>query len=53
MRKTVCFVILFLGVLFGGCVQKQQIEQNIPTLEEASGIWMGTDTTAMEPSLRN
>ncbi len=53
MRKTVCCVILFLGVLFGGCVQKQQIKQNIPTLEEASGIWMGTDTTAMEPSLRN
>jgi hypothetical protein len=29
------------------------IQDNIPSLEELSGVWVSTDTVAMEPSIRN
>ena len=29
------------------------IYDNIPSLEEVSGIWVAADTVAMEPSIRN
>lgn len=33
--------------------EREKIYQNIPTLEELSGVWVSTDTVEMEPSIRN
>lgn len=50
------FAIIFLVFLFiqnSGFCQTNNIYQNIPTLEQVSGVWMNADTTAMPPSVRN
>jgi len=36
-----------------GNAPKEDINKNIPSLEDLSGIWVSTDTVEMEPSIRN
>lgn len=51
-------LLVFVAALF--CVacnvqqnQEKDIYANIPDLESVAGVWMHTDTMAMEPSIRN
>jgi len=56
MKRKICFVIAIILSL-AGCTKKQQemkdIYENIPSLEEVSGIWVSADTAAYEPTIRN
>ncbi|WP_242202047.1 hypothetical protein [Aestuariivivens insulae] len=51
------FFLLCLVLLSYNCKHspstKNKIEDIIPSLDEVSGIWMSTDTMAIEPSIRN
>jgi len=52
---ALCLPALITG--FTGCTQKsktmEDISDNIPALEEVSGIWVSPDSVDMEPSVRN
>ena len=45
--------ILILSSCISPELRKENIYDNIPTLEELSGKWVSADTAAMEPSIRN
>jgi hypothetical protein len=55
--KTQIFILVFVFMVFAGCNVKKpgmkNIYDNIPSLEEVSGVWLSADTAAMEPSIRN
>ncbi|HOS72905.1 MAG TPA: hypothetical protein PLZ75_10725, partial [Bacteroidales bacterium] len=56
MRKEICLMIFLLLMAATACDKKQEsgkIADNIPDLEELSGIWVSCDTVEMEPSIRN
>ena len=49
-------MLLLLGLLTNCKNQsgkESPVESQIPSLDEVSGIWMSTDTMAIEPSIRN
>ncbi|RED47507.1 hypothetical protein [Seonamhaeicola aphaedonensis] len=53
-------VALIITFLFGtlGCKnissrKTQEIKNHVPSIDEVSGIWMASDTMAIEPSIRN
>lgn len=56
VTKTILLISL-LTALLSACQSPNdklaEIQANVPDIEQVSGIWMGADTTAMEPSLRN
>ena len=54
--KKFFFLLLICFLVIVSCNNKNQtknIYNNIPSLEELSGIWVSADTVAMEPSIRN
>ncbi len=55
MKKLFISGVLLLNICSGflGFSQSKNIYQNIPRLEEVSGVWMNADTAAIEPSVRN
>ena len=54
--KYLSYLILLL-IFMTGCnnssEKEMEIQQNVPSLEEVSGIWVSADTADMEPSIRN
>lgn len=52
VRNTWIIIPVMALLLITGC-KKHDIMENIPALDEVSGIWVAADTVAMEPSLRN
>lgn len=58
MKVVAIKIIITLSLFFLGlsCKKKEHMsnaERHIPSLDEVSGIWMSSDTLAIEPSLRN
>lgn len=56
MKLTQIILSAITTVCLVACKQtahKKDIYANIPPLEEIAGVWMHTDTMAMEPSIRN
>ena len=53
--KTYSLLVLLILSLLSCNNQSNttDIQDNIPSLEELSGVWVSTDTVAMEPSIRN
>ena len=53
--KTYSLLVLLIISLLSCNNQSNitDIQDNIPSLEELSGVWVSTDTVAMEPSIRN
>jgi len=55
--KIQTFIGLAFLIILAGCNLKKSemnnISDNIPSLEEVSGVWLSADTAAMEPSIRN
>lgn len=53
------FIFTTLTITFLGCEKKLGnhsnllVKANVPTIDEVSGIWMASDTMAIEPSIRN
>ena len=56
MKKKISLIIAII-IGLAGCTKNQQkmknISDNIPSLEEVSGIWVSADTAAYEPTIRN
>ncbi len=56
MKKHIIFTLAVMLSL-AGCNKKpremKSIYDNIPSLEEVSGIWVSADTAAYEPTIRN
>lgn len=54
MKWILPFFIMTIAVM-SSCnkVTEEEIQKNVPSLEEVSGIWVSADTVDMEPSLRN
>ncbi|MFW5877681.1 MAG: hypothetical protein ACOCUP_01075, partial [bacterium] len=56
MKKISYFLILlyaFMAACNNRNKMEEEIQKNVPSLEEVSGIWVSADTADMEPSLRN
>lgn len=57
MKKSVFLIALLMIISLTGCKNnpsgKVNISDSIPSLEDLSGVWVSTDTVAMEPSIRN
>lgn len=55
--KKITYLLILLYALMTACnnriKKEEEIQQNVPSLEEVSGIWVSADTADMEPSLRN
>jgi hypothetical protein len=55
--KIQVLIAIAIFLFFAGCNVKKpemkNIYDNIPSLEEVSGVWLSADTAAMEPSIRN
>lgn len=54
--KKFFFLLIISSLVITACNDKNEtkdIYSNIPSLEELSGIWVSSDTAAMEPSIRN
>jgi hypothetical protein len=53
------FIFTTLTITFFGCKKELEkntnllVKANVPTIDEVSGIWMASDTMAIEPSIRN
>jgi hypothetical protein len=56
MKQKVFFLIA-ITMCLAGCMKKmpemENIYNNIPSLDEVSGVWVSADTISMEPSIRN
>ena len=57
MYKIKYFFVIAAIQLLTTCdnskLRRSNIYDNIPSLEDLSGMWVSADTTAMEPSIRN
>lgn len=57
MKKSVFLIALLMIISLTSCKNntsgKVNISDSIPSLEDLSGVWVSTDTVAMEPSIRN
>lgn len=56
MRIHILIFFATLTIMLAACsgnAPKEDINKNIPSLEDLSGIWVSTDTVEMEPSIRN
>jgi len=54
MKKVIFIVLIMLPALFA-CNMKseEEIQNEVPSLDQVSGIWVAADTVDMEPSVRN
>ncbi len=46
-------LLIFMTACNNSSKREIEIQQNVPSLEEVSGIWVSADTADMEPSIRN
>ncbi|MFA5820073.1 MAG: hypothetical protein WC854_12450, partial [Bacteroidales bacterium] len=57
MKKSILLLALLLLVNLYSCKNNSfnqgSINNDIPSLEDLSGIWVSTDSVEMEPSIRN
>lgn len=56
MMKKLFFLMIISSLVITACNNKNKtndIYNNIPSLEELSGVWVSADTAVMEPSIRN
>ncbi len=57
MKKFIILFVLLMSVSLSACknnkYSKQKISENIPSLDDLSGVWVSADSIATEPSIRN
>ena len=55
MIKKAALLLLFAAGVFNSYAQlsKRSIQNNVPSLESVSGVWINADTLGIEPSVRN
>ncbi len=56
MKRILFKGLIIVGIVLTGCnapKDEEEIQAQVPSLDEVSGVWVSADTVDMEPSIRN